>query len=147
MSGEINVSLRRGLIRIAAEIPIAAGPKGLEAFVEEIGMSILGYAPDMERIQQRPAEPKRNDAAERSGIPRSGLLSKKQVLGILGVQKSTLDNRIRAGLIPQGGKDGGRRVWNAEDIWAIAEKIAGQKDDPKKAPWLRDKRRVKHDGQ
>jgi hypothetical protein len=31
MSGEINVSLKRGLIRIAAEIPLAAGPKGLEA--------------------------------------------------------------------------------------------------------------------
>ena len=139
MSGEINVSLRRGLIRIAAEIPIAAGPKGLEAFVEEIGLNILGYSPDMERFRQQPAAPRRNDAEKQPSIPRSGLLSKQQVLEILGIKRSTLDNRIRAGLIPQGGKDCGRRVWNAEKIWEIAESMAERKEEPREAPWLNKK--------
>jgi predicted DNA-binding transcriptional regulator AlpA len=141
MSGEINVSLKRGLIRIAAEIPLAAGPKGLEAFVEEIGVSVLGYAPDMGRLRQQPVDTSRNDVLKQTCIPRSGLLSKQQVLEILNIKRSTLDNRIRAGLIPRGGKDGGRRVWKAEAIWDIAEKMAAQNDEPKKTPWLTKRRK------
>ena len=136
MSGEINVSIRRGVIKVTAEIPLTAGAKCMEAFVDEIAMNILGYTVDREKPQQRSAEPVR--APEKpSGIPRSGLLNKNQVLEVLGIKRSTLDNRIRAGLFPKGGKDCGRRVWNAEDVWATVESLARGTYEPKKTPWLR----------
>jgi predicted DNA-binding transcriptional regulator AlpA len=136
MPGEINVSLRRGVIKVTGEIPLSAGIKGLEAFMEEIEMNILGYT------REKPGEPHiAIPAAEgatpaRSDIPRTGLITKQQAMSLLGMKRSTFDNRVRAGIIPSGGKDVGRRVWDAREMWEIAEGMAKQAGERKRAPWL-----------
>jgi predicted DNA-binding transcriptional regulator AlpA len=133
--GEINVTIHRGLVKVVAEVPLVVGREGLEDFVEEIEKNVLGYnrLRSAAVINISPGEPR----PDKSGIPKTGLLSKKQVLEILGISRSTLDQRIASGKFPRGGKYGGLRKWDASEIWSITEKIARQTDEPKDAPWLK----------
>lgn len=139
MSGEVSISLNRGNIKIVGEIPVNTTVEQKEEFAMNIMLNLLGYSikpvkPDPEGMHLPVAV-----SNVESSIPRTGLISINDVLKILGIGRTTLDNWIKKGFVPPGGKAGGTsyRKWDAQTIWEIAEKIAKSSTAPKQAPWLK----------
>lgn len=122
MTEPISINVRRGVMKIEAQIHVAAGARGIEEFINALETELLGCAREKGTvIVELPSPTHRPDE---DAIPRTGLLDKKQMQRLFRLSRSTLDQRVVDGVIPKGGLDGGRRVWDAETMWALAERMA-----------------------
>ncbi|WP_455611418.1 helix-turn-helix transcriptional regulator [Cloacibacillus porcorum] len=141
MAYEVSVSIRKGIIKIEGQVHLAAGVEGIQQFVSGIEAELIGFARDRGPLTINiPSPAKASPGTDE--IRRTGLLTRAEVLKVLNIGRSALDRRIKDGRIPQGGKDGTKRFWNAEVIWAIADRVANNRAEPRESPWLHAKKKA-----